>query len=280
LIETENNHTYTLENRVIMPLAKLGDININYKVEGEGDPLVLIMGFSSPMIGWYYQTPYFRRYYRVVTLDNRGVGKSSKPQGPYSTRMMADDTVHLMDHLGIERVNIIGASMGGMIAQELAINYPERVTKLVLACTYACQDETSGSSPEMAELALLPPEKMAAAMIGLAFNKPLYRFTFGLLSRVGSMFPSVLDTVGIDGQRVACANHNTLERLHLITASTQVIVGTGDRLIMPVSSEVIASKIPASKLVKVESGSHTFMVEKRDDFNREVLNFLTNARTS
>ena len=262
-----------------MPLAKLGDININYKVEGESEPLVLIMGFSSPMIGWYYQTPYFRRYYRVVTFDNRGVGKSSKPQDPYSTRMMADDTVQLMDHLGIEKANIVGASMGGMIAQELAINYPERVTKLVLACTYACQDETSGSSPEMAELALLPPEKMATAMINLAFNKPLYKFTFGFLSRVGSIFPSASGNIGIEGQRVACANHNTLERLNLITARTQVIVGTGDRLIMPVSSEVISGKIPDSKLVKIEGGSHTFMVENKDDFNREVLNFLTNART-
>ena len=263
-----------------MPLAKLGDININYRVEGEGEPLVMIMGFSSPMIGWYYQAPFFSRYYRVVTFDNRGVGESDKPQGPYSTKMMAEDTVHLMDELGIDKANVMGASMGGMIAQELAINHPEKVTKLVLACTYAIQDETSGSTPEMAKLALLPPEKFANAMLGLAFNKPLYRFTFSLLSRVGSTFAAATDTVGIEGQREACANHNTLERLHLITASTLVIVGTGDRLIKPVSSEVIAGRIPGSRLVKVEGGSHTFMVEMRDAFNREVLNFLTIETTS
>jgi len=258
-----------------MPLAKLGDININYRMEGEGEPLVMIMGFSSPMIGWFYQVPFFRKHYRVVTFDNRGIGKSSKPQGPYSTRMMADDTVHLMDHLDIEKANIMGASMGGMIAQELAINHPERATKLVLACTYACQDETSGSTSEMAKLALLPPEKMTSAMIGLAFNKPLYRFTFGLLGRVRSVFTAALDTMGIEGQREACLNHNTLERLHLITASTLVLVGTGDRLIKPVSSEVIAGRIPGARLIKVEGGSHTFMVEMRDTFNREVQNFLT-----
>jgi len=263
-----------------MPLAKLGDININYRVEGEGEPLIMIMGFSSPMIGWYYQVPFFSKYYRVVTFDNRGVGESDKTQGPYTTRMMAEDTVHLMDNLGIEEANVMGASMGGMIAQELAINHPERVTKLVLACTYACQDETSGSTPEMASLALLPPEKIVNGMIGLAFNKPLYRFTFGLLSRVGAMFTAASDTVGIEGQREACSNHNALERLHLITASTLVIVGTGDRLIKPVSSEVIAGRIPGCRLVKVESGSHTFMVEMRDAFNREVLNFFTSERTS
>jgi len=263
-----------------MPLAKLGDININYSVEGEGDSLVMIMGFSSPMIGWYYQAPFFRRHYRVVIFDNRGVGESDKPQGPYSTRMMAEDTVHLMDNLGIEKANVMGASMGGMIAQELVINHPERVNKLVLACTYACQDETSGSTPEMAKLALLPPGKMANAMLSLAFNKPLYRFTFGLLSKVWSMLTATSDTVGIEGQREACSNHNTLERLRLITASTLVIVGTGDRLIKPVSSEVISSRIPRSRLVKVEGGSHTFMVEMRDAFNREVLNFLTSEGTS
>ena len=263
-----------------MPLAKLGDININYRVDGDGEPLVMIMGFSSPMIGWHYQTPFFSRHYRVVTFDNRGVGESDKPQGPYSTRMMAEDTVHLMDNLGIEKANVMGASMGGMIAQELAINHPDRVTKLVLACTYACQDDTSGSTPEMAKLAKLPLEKITNAMIGLAFNKPLYRFTFGLLGRVGSLFTASSNTVGIEGQREACSNHNTLERLDLITANTLVIVGTKDRLIKLVSSEVIADRIPWSRLVKVEGGSHTFMVEMRDDFNREVLNFLAGELTN
>jgi pimeloyl-ACP methyl ester carboxylesterase len=261
--------------RITMPMTKLADIHINYRVKGEGEPLVMIMGFSSSMIGWYYQARFFRRHYRVVTFDNRGVGGSDKPQGPYSTRLMAEDIIRLMDNLGIEKANIIGASMGGMIAQEFAINHPERVTKLVLACTYACQDETSGSTPEMAKLALLPPEKMVSAMIGLAFNRPLYRFIFGLLGRLWSRFMATSDTVGIDGQREACVSHNTLERLHLITANTLVIVGTGDRLIKPVSSEVIANRIPGSRLVKVEGGSHTFMVEMRDVFNREVLNFLT-----
>ena len=167
-----------------MPLTKLNGININYKVEGQGEPLVMIMGFAANQSSWIPQVPFFKKYYRVITFDNRGVGKSDKPRGPYSTKMMADDTVRLMDLLGIEKAYIMGASMGGMIAQELAINYPQRVMKLVLACTYACQDETSGDTPEQAKLLQLTPEKIASAMIGLAFNKPLYRFTFGLLVRI------------------------------------------------------------------------------------------------
>jgi pimeloyl-ACP methyl ester carboxylesterase len=257
-----------------MPLARLNGININYQVDGQGEPLVMIMGFTAGRSGWMAQIPFFKKYYRVITFDNRGAGKSDKPPGPYSTRMMADDTVSLMDLLRIEKAHIMGVSMGGMIAQELAINYPQRVMKLVLACTYACQDETSGDSLEQAKFLQLTPEKKVSAMVGLALNKPLYRFTFGLLARVQTRFMGASGRVGIAGQSEACRKHNTLERLPLVTATTLVIVGTGDRIIKPVSSEVIAGKIPSAKLVKVESGSHYFSLEMKNAFNREVLGFL------
>lgn len=257
-----------------MPLAKLNSININYEVEGRGEPLVMIMGFSATRSGWIRQIPFFKKHYRVITLDNRGVGKSDKPPGPYSTTMMADDTVGLMDLLGIEKAHVMGASMGGMIAQEVAINYPQRVTKLILACTYASQNETSGDTQEQARFLQLSPGEKASAMIGLAFNKPLYRFIFGLLARVQTRFGGTSGTAGIAGQSEACRKHNTLDRLPLITAPTLVIVGTGDRIIEPVSSEVIAGRIPNAKLVRIEGGSHCFSFEMKNEFNREVLNFL------
>jgi pimeloyl-ACP methyl ester carboxylesterase len=257
-----------------MPLARLNGININYQVEGQGESLVMIMGFTAGRSGWMAQIPFFKKYYRVITFDNRGVGKSDKPPGPYSTRMMADDTVRLMDLLGIDKAHIIGVSMGGMIAQELAINYPRRIMKLVLACTYASQDETSGDTLEQAKFLQLTPEKKVSAMVGLAFNKPLYRFIFGFLARVQTRFMGASGKVGVAGQSEACLKHNTLDRLPLITAPTLVIVGTGDRIIKPVSSEVIAGKIPNAKLVRVEGGSHYFPLEMKNVFNRAVLNFL------
>jgi pimeloyl-ACP methyl ester carboxylesterase len=257
-----------------MPLAKINGIKINYRVAGQGEPLVMIMGFSAGRIGWLPQTGFFKKYYRVITFDNRGAGKSDKPPGPYSTRMMADDTVKLMDHLKIEKAHVIGLSMGGMIAQELAINYPHRVMKLVLAATYARQDETSGDTLEQAEFLNLPPEKKASALIGLAFNKPFYRFTIGLIAGVLTRFTGASGGVGIAGQSEACLKHDTLERLSSITAPTLVIVGTGDRIIKPVSSEVIAGRIPNARLVKVEGASHYFSFELKNVFNREVLNFL------
>ncbi|MCJ7576291.1 MAG: alpha/beta hydrolase, partial [Dehalococcoidia bacterium] len=120
----------------------------------------------------------------------------------------------------------------------------------------------------------LTPEKKVSAMVGLAFNKPLYRFVFGLLARVQTRFMGASGRVGIAGQSEACRKHNTLERLPLITAPTLVIVGTGDRIIKSISSEVIAGKIPNAKLVKVDGGSHYFSFEMKNAFNREVLSFL------
>lgn len=257
-----------------MPIARLNDININYKEEGSGEPLLMIMGFTAGRNGWISQVPYFKKYYRVITFYNRGVGKSDKPPGPYSTRMMADDTIGLMDYLGIEKAHIMGASVGGMIAQEIAINYPQRVMKLVLACTYACKAEPNGNSPEQAKLVQLTPDKMAGAMIRLALNKPFYIFTLGLIGRIQSKFIGASGKAGIAGQLNACLQHNALERLPSIMAPALVIVGTQDKIISPVSSEVIAAKIPHAQLVKLAGGSHSFSLEMNNAFNREVLNFL------
>jgi pimeloyl-ACP methyl ester carboxylesterase len=234
----------------------------------------MIMGFTASRSGWMSQIPFFKKYFRVITFDNRGAGKSGKPPGPYSTKIMADDTIKLMDYLGIGKAHIMGASMGGMIAQELAINHPERVIKLVLACTYARPAEPSEITPEQAGLAQLTDRKMANALVGMAFNRPLYRITFGLLDRIQTKFIGAAGMVGITGQRAACASHNTLDRLQSITAPTLVIVGSEDRIINPVSSEVIAGKIPGARLVKVEGGSHSFSLEMKKVFNRIVLNFL------
>ncbi len=95
-----------------MPKANVNGININYGVYGHGEPLVLIMGFAGPKLGWIFQRCFFKKHYQVVTFDNRGVWRTDKPEGPYSIKMMADDTVGLMDHLGIKKANILGVSMG------------------------------------------------------------------------------------------------------------------------------------------------------------------------
>ncbi len=266
-----------------MPKARVNGINISYKVEGAGEPLVLIMGFAGTRMGWIFQRPAFRKHFQLATFDNRGVGGSDKPSGPCTMRAMADDTIGLMDHLGIDKAHILGVSMGGMIAQEIAINYPERVRKLVLGCTFARVDETAGHSAEYAkalgldetstvdELRSLPFREVLSAVFSLAFNKRLYRLFIGALS---GLYARLMSTEGIEAQFEAILGHDTADRLHMIQAPTLVITGAGDRLIRPSSSEVLADRIPNARLVKFEGGSHAFFVEMRGRFNREVLDFL------
>jgi len=116
--------------------AKIGHSALYYETFGEGHPLVLIRGLGSNADHWYEQASVFSRQYRVIVFDNRGVARSSEPGGEFSVLTMAQDTLGLLDFLGIEKAHVFGLSMGGMIAQELAINYPDRVSSLVLACTH------------------------------------------------------------------------------------------------------------------------------------------------
>ena len=266
-----------------MPKAYVNGININYKVQGQGEPLVLIMGYSGDKTGWMFQTRAFKRHFRVVTFDNRGVGKSDKPTGAYSMRMMADDTVGLMEHLGIERAHILGVSMGGMIAQELAINYPERVNKIILGCTAPGRSESSGISPEFPralglsnnytddEVRGLPVSKVVDSLLSSAFNKCIYRT---LLIALAKIQVRLIGKTGLVGQLEAVLGHDTFDRLPAIQAPTLVMMGTGDRIIMPSSSEVLANGIPGARLVKFEGGSHAFFIEMRGEFNKVVLDFL------
>ncbi|MEE8470206.1 MAG: alpha/beta hydrolase [Dehalococcoidia bacterium] len=120
-----------------MPTARIGDINVYYETYGEGQPLLLIAGLGADLTGWILQIPEFSRKYRVIVFDSRGSGRTDAPDMPYSIEMLADDTAGLLDALGVEKAHILGLSMGGCIAQELALKYPQRVKGLILAATLA-----------------------------------------------------------------------------------------------------------------------------------------------
>lgn len=262
-----------------MPSAKVNGINIGYSVEGEGAPLVMIMGLGGARSSWRGQTGAFRQHYRVVTFDNRGVGKSDRPAGPYTIGMMADDTLGLMDHLGISKAHVLGVSMGGMIAQELAISRPERVDKLVLGCSFP-RAGSGANSPGM-DRAIEAQEnstqdeasqrRLIGSMIDLSFNSWSNRVFLRPLAKAAVRFYPI---DGVVEQRKAVSSHDTTGRLGTVRAPTLVITGTEDRLVNPASSETIAKLIPNARLVKVPGGGHYFFMEKRDDFNREVLGFL------
>ena len=266
-----------------MPKANLNGINIYYESHGQGEPLVLIQGLGGGHASWFLQTRAFKKHYRVITFDNRGIGKTDKSSDPYTIKTMADDTIGLMDYLGVDKAHILGASLGGMVAQEVAIGYPQRVIKLVLVCTSAGGREITDIHPEMlkaigikegsteADLISVDFVKLMSAIISVAFNRRLYRMLLLPISKVH------MKLGGVGGhleQMEAVAGHSIVNRLHLIEAPTLVITGTEDKIMSPHSSEVIASQIPNAKLVKVEDGSHAFFLEMRGRFNKEVLGFL------
>jgi len=261
-----------------MPIASVNGISINYNVEGQGEPLLLIMGLGSTSAAWRFQRRFFRKYYQVISFDNRGAGKTDKPAGPYSMRQMADDTVALLDHLAIKKAHVMGVSMGGKIAQEVAINYPERVDKLVLANTYCCQDDsTNGWTPEWTAAADRYCKTWKAPPVGIGFNSPLWKF-FGFFQiRIATMRKTTEERAAYVAQKKAAEAVHTIDRLPSVKARTLVITGTGDKLTRHTSSDTMAKIIPNAKLVKIEGGSHTLIVEKSSKFNREVLNFLKNS---
>jgi 3-oxoadipate enol-lactonase len=193
---------------------------------------------------------------------------------------MVDDTLALMDHLGIDKAHILGYSMGGIIAQELVINYPERVRKLILASTLSTIHQVASEMLEALGLGEdFSEEDVRSADIGKAlssllansFNSRLYRM---ILAPIAPIYTRLIGLEGLRGQLEAVAGCNTLDRLQTIEAPTLVIVGTGDKAAPPRSSEVIASRIPNAKLVKVEGGSHGYIWEMPGRFNKAVLDFL------
>ena len=265
-----------------MPKAKVDGINIRYKVDGEGEPLILIMGFAAPRWAWFFQTRAFKKHYKVITFDNRGVGKTDKPSEPYTIKTMADDTIGLMDYLGIDKAHILGYSMGGIIAQELIIHYPERVRKLILSSTLATIHQITSEMLEALSLGedfsfseedirSVDLRKALSSLVALGFNRRLYRM---ILVPIAPIYVRLVGLKGPMGQIEAIAGCNTLERLHTIQAPTLVIVGAGDKAALPRFSEVLASRIPDAKLVKVKGGSHGYIWEMRGRFNKEVLDFL------
>ena len=124
-------------------------VELYYEEHGSGDPLLCIMGFATDLTGWLMQTPEFAKSYRTIVFDNRGVGRSAKPPGPYTIHEMADDAVGILEALDVERAHVLGLSMGGMIAQEVALRHPQRVRGLVLAARFpspTSRPRSSGNS--------------------------------------------------------------------------------------------------------------------------------------
>ena len=269
-----------------MPYARANGAKLYYEEHGAGEPLLLIMGLGGAHTGWMFQVPAFRRHYRVITYDSRGLGLSTDDGAPYTVRTLADDAVALLDHLGIERSHVLGLSLGGMVAQEMAITYPDRVHKLVLVATTPggerqavtpAMRQALGIDPDADMTAMEPGDyevdlaEVGAVITRLSFNNRLVPWVMTKLAR---RLGKLASTEGINRQAQAAGGVDTLSRLHLIQAPTLVMAGTNDRIVQPHSSEVLASRIPNATLILLKGASHAFAIEAPWRLNRPVLRFL------
>lgn len=278
-----------------MSKAKADSIELYYEEHGSGDPLMLVMGLGADSTAWLFQIPDFAKHYRTVVFDNRGVGRSDKPPGPYTIHQMADDAAGLLDVIGIERTHVLGISMGGMIAQELALRHPQRVRGLVLGCTYPEPDaeierqrefslaqfggSVSAKGEMKVDVSAIDPMSFFQHLLPTVFNQEfIERELPKLLEIFAGSLQYGFSMEAILGQVAAVMNHKATERLHQITAPTLVITGDADRLVPPGNSDILAKHIPNATLVRIPGGSHGFNFETPQIFNREVLEFLATVR--
>lgn len=277
-----------------MPTANIDGTEIYFEEHGSGTPLLCIMGFATDSIGWAMQTPAFAEKHRTIVFDNRGVGRSAKPAGPYAITKMADETAGLLDHLGIPSANVLGLSMGGMIAQELALRHPGKVDRLVLAATFPRPDDhqrqvqqnimdafgaTMSDTGEISvDMSNVNPIMFFQQLLPLVFTP---EFINTQLMQLMQMFSGALqhgfDLNAIMAQAAAIRSHDTVERLDQIKAPTLVLHGDSDRLIPVENGELLAKHIPGAKLTKVPGGSHGFNFEQQQNFNTAVLDFFGGA---
>ncbi len=269
-----------------MATARINDIDIHYEQHGDpqNEPVLLIMGFVMNAGAWGAQIPALAERYRVTAFDNRGAGRSAQPDGPYTMQQFVADTAGLLDVLGIERTHVVGASMGGMIAQEFALTYPDRVRSLVLMCTTPGGPHSAGH----AELAGRAEEAFAIEDIAASMTPERARdfalelFTPEFLAQPGSGFAHMAGSTmqypsslaGMKGQMRAILGHDTFDRLPKISAPTLVLAGDADPMVLPENSRILASRIPGAELELFPALRHGFNAEQPDRVNRVVLDFL------
>jgi 3-oxoadipate enol-lactonase len=250
-----------------------------YVEAGTGDPLILVMGLGGDHLAWGLQIPAFAARYRVIAFDNRGVGQTDAPDIPYTTAMMADDTVGLLDALGIERAHVCGVSMGGMIAQEIALRHPARVRTLQLHATLARPDaymKTLVEAWRKVRVALGRDEAARVRALWLfapcSYEERPEFIELVLQNAIANPHPQSL--TGYLRQGDAVLGHDTLERLDLLRCPTLVSVADQDVLVPPRFSHAIAQRVPGAELKTIADAGHAYMWEKPDAFNAMCLEFL------
>ncbi len=261
-----------------MPKVRVGDIQSFYREDGHGDHLVWIQGLGLDHRGWALQIPFFAQHFCCLTFDNRDAGQSDRSPGAYTIRTMADDTIRLMDALAIKQAHIVGLSMGGAIAQEMAINYPARVRRLVLVATYTSGDPrgTDLLNSFVLMRARLSREEYLRAIGPWVYSYQDYLIP-GLVEaavKKGVQDPYFLPAKVYARQVEAATTHFTEDRLKQIQAPTLIVAGDDDQLTPMRFAKTLHEQIPGARLTVFQGTGHGLIWTRAEEFNNLVLSFL------
>jgi 3-oxoadipate enol-lactonase len=261
-----------------MAVATINGIDLNYTLEGDGEEtIVLINGLADDLETWVLQVDDFLAAgYRVLRFDNRGIGKSSKPAGPYSSKMLADDAKGLVDELGVTGFHLMGVSMGGMVAQEYALSYPQDLRSVTFACTYAAP------GPFCSRMFAMWADM--AAVLGVPFvmrDVTLWAFTIPFFEQRGEDLAEFETAMRYMDQPVhaylaqlaVIQNHDTTGRLPRLSVPSLVLAGEEDILIPVSLSRRIHEAIPGSQWATTKGG-HGCVWEHPAEFNKTFLDFV------
>lgn len=262
-----------------MPKVKANGIDMHYLERGQGEPLILIMGLSADGPVWELHAAELEKHYRCILFDNRGVGQSDAPPGPYTSAQMADDTAALMDALGIAKAHVAGISMGGIIAQQLALRHPQKVHSQILIASWAKMDAYTTDVYKSLVTARrhLPFEDFLQLLHLWIFTPAHYNRNTAELAegrRSAPGYEFLQTQQGFEGQAAACWSHDVADQLGKIACPTLVTAGTKDIFVPYPFSKLLHERIPGSEMVDFEGWGHTHHWEDLEKFNRTCVDFL------